>query len=83
MPNLLPRSILGFTVSWLRPAGRLFWASVVLAIGLAFFFYLLKRPKPDRPSTWAECMAGAVGSFGMFLVAYGVIPHEWITFYDK
>ena len=83
MPNLLPRSILGFTLSWLRPAGRLFWGSVVLLIGLAILGYLIRRPKPERPATWAECMAGAVGAFGMFLVAYAVIPHEWITFSDK
>ena len=44
---------------------------------------LMRRPKPDRPATWAECMAGAVGVFGLMTLAYAVIPHEWITFSDK
>ena len=43
----------------------------------------MRRPKPDRPATWAECIAGAVGVFAMMTLAYAVIPHEWITFSDK
>jgi hypothetical protein len=53
-----------------------------MAIGLGIAFYLYKRPKPDRPATWAECMAGAVGVFALMTLAYAVIPHEWITFSD-
>jgi hypothetical protein len=53
-----------------------------MAIGLAIAFYLYKRPKPDRPATWAECMVGAVGVFALMTLAYAVIPHEWITFSD-
>ncbi|MFI5053489.1 MAG: hypothetical protein ACHQDE_03935, partial [Acidimicrobiia bacterium] len=37
----------------------------------------------DRPATWAECMAGAVGVFALMTLAYAIIPHEWITFSDK
>ena len=43
----------------------------------------MRRPKPDRPATWAECIAGAVGVFALMTLAYAVIPHEWITFSDK
>jgi len=28
-------------------------------------------------------MAGAVGTFAMFALAYAIVPHEWITFADK
>ena len=66
----------------MRPAGRLIWAIVLFLIGLAIIFALMRRPKPDRPATWAECIAGAVGVFGMMTLAYAVIPHEWITFSD-
>ena len=55
----------------------------VHCIGLVIVFVLMKRPKPDRPATWAECIAGAVGVFAMMTLAYAVIPHEWITFSDK
>ena len=78
MPNLVPDWL-----PWMRPAGRLILACVLMAIGLGIAFYLYKRPKPDRPATWAECMAGAVGMFGLMTLAYAVIPHEYITFSDK
>jgi NhaP-type Na+/H+ or K+/H+ antiporter len=78
MPNLIPDWL-----PWMRPAGRLILAVVFFLIGLAIFFALLRRPKPDRPNTWAECIAGAVGVFGMMTLIYAVIPHEWITFSDK
>ena len=54
-----------------------------MVIGLVIVFVLLRRPKPDRPATWAECMAGAVGMFALIMLAYAVIPHECITFSDK
>jgi hypothetical protein len=78
MPNLIPD-----WEPYLRPGGRLIWALILFAIGLAVTFWLLRRPKPNRPATWAECMAGAVGVFAMMTLAYAVIPHEWITFSDK
>jgi hypothetical protein len=78
MPNLIPDWL-----PWMRPAGRLIWACFLMAVGLGIAFYLYTRPKPDRPATWAECMAGAVGVFGLMTLGYAVIPHEWITFSDK
>jgi hypothetical protein len=78
MPNLIPDWL-----PWMRPAGRLIWSIALFVIGLIIIFALMRRPKPERPSTWAECIAGAVGVFAMMTLAYGVIPHEWITFSDK
>lgn len=78
MPNLIPDWL-----PWMRPAGRLLWAVGLLVIGLIIIAVLMRRPKPDRPATWAECMAGAVGTFAMMTLTYAVIPHEWITFSDK
>ncbi len=78
MPNLVPDWL-----PWMRPAGRLILACAIMAIGLGIVFYLLKRPKPDRLATWAECMAGAVGTFALMTLAYAVIPHEYLTFSDK
>ena len=142
MPNLIPQSVLDrWYFGWAHPAGRLIFALVAIAIGLAFVFALLRPPlerkilqpkqgvpmiivlvigsyliggffpavqvltfwvivfgavalalamvvsrdpRPqDRPTTWAEAMAGAVGVFFLMALAYGVIPHEWITFSDK
>jgi hypothetical protein len=142
MPNLIPQSVLDrWYFGWAHPAGRLIFASLAMAIGLAFVFALLRpplerkilRPKQgvplvialaigcyllggffpaiqilmvwtivfgvtalalamvvsrdprpqDRPTTWAEAMAGAVGVFFLLALAYAVIPSEWITFSDK
>ena len=142
MPNLIPQSVLDrFYFGWAHPAGRLIFALIAMAIGMAFVFALIRPPLPrkilepkqgvplaiaivigcylvggffpaiqilmvwtivfgiaalalamvvsrdprpqDRPTTWAEAMAGAVGVFFLMTLAYGVIPHEWITFSDK
>jgi hypothetical protein len=76
MPNLLP--------DWhfLRPAGRLIWFSLLTIVMLLPVLVALRRPKPDKPTTWAQAMAGAVYVFGMLLLVYAVIPHEFITFAD-
>jgi uncharacterized membrane protein len=78
MPNLIPDLL-----PWMRPAGRVIWAVVLLLIGIVVVLVLLKRPKRDRPATWAECMVGAVGVFALMTLAYAVIPSEYITFSDK
>jgi len=142
MPNLIPQSVLDrWFFGWAHPAGRLIFALLAMAIGMAIVLALLRPPlehkilKPkqgvpllialaigcyviggffpaiqilmvwtivfgsvaivlamvvsrdprpqDRPTTWAEAMAGAVGVFFLMTLAYGVIPHEWITFSDK
>jgi hypothetical protein len=59
------------------------WAIGLLVVGLIIVAVLFRRPKPDRPATWSECMAGAVGVFALMAIAYAVLPHEWITFSDK
>jgi hypothetical protein len=78
MPNLIPDWL-----PWMRPAGRLIWGVALLVIGLIIVAILMRRPKPDRPATWSECMAGAVGVFALMTLGYAVVPHEWITFSDK
>jgi hypothetical protein len=77
MPNLLP--------DWhfFRPAGRLIWFSIVLVVMMIPVLVTLRRPKSDKPTTWAQAMAGAVYVFALMLLAYAIIPHEWITFSDK
>jgi hypothetical protein len=78
MPNLIPDWL-----PWMQPAGRLIWSVGLLLIGLVIVAVLIRRPKPDRPATWSECIAGAVGVFALMTLGYAVIPHEWITFSDK
>lgn len=77
MPNLLP--------DWhfLRPGGRLIWFSLLLIVLMVPIIIGLRRPKSDKPTTWAQAMVGSVYIFGLFLLAYAIIPHEFITFADK
>ncbi len=72
---------LAVTLSWLGPAGRLLIA-LALTFGLlaVVTVYLLAVPKSPQPATWAQSMAGAVLVFALFILAYGVIPSEWIIF---
>ncbi|MGH8997911.1 MAG: hypothetical protein ACRDY7_00805 [Acidimicrobiia bacterium] len=61
-----------------------FWTSLVLTgIGFGVFFALLRRPKSELPTTWAQAMLASAGVFAMFLLCYGVVPHEWLTWADS
>lgn len=68
------------TLPWLPAAGRLVWASLIALIGLGVAFALIKRPKSDKPATWAQCMGGAVAVMALMFLCYAVIPSEWIIF---
>ncbi len=60
------------------------WVIVFGVTALALAMVVSRDPRPqDRATTWAEAMAGAVGVFFLMTLAYGVVPHEWITFSDK
>ncbi|HEY3238724.1 MAG TPA: hypothetical protein VGL92_04095 [Acidimicrobiia bacterium] len=63
--------------------GRFFFSLFLTAVGFLAFFRVLKRPKSDLPPTWAQSMAGAMAVFAMFLLCYGVVPHEWLTWADS
>ncbi|MGH9031210.1 MAG: hypothetical protein ACRDY4_16530 [Acidimicrobiia bacterium] len=57
------------------------WATLGLILAIAFAAVVSREPRsPDRATTWAEAIVGAVAVFLLFLLAYGVIPHEWLTF---
>lgn len=92
VPNLLPESIPwvkfnfsnGFEVDnseWVRPAGRLIWATVLFVIGLVAARIAMKRPKrTDEPTTWTATILGAMFVWVLLILGYAVIPSEWIVF---
>jgi hypothetical protein len=80
VPNLIPRSILTFNITWGRHAGRLIWATLIFLIGIAIVGYLTTRPKPAEPRTWAMTILGAMFTWVMLVLAYGTIPHEWLIY---
>ncbi len=49
-----------------------------LLMSFAIFAYARRRPI-GTPVTWGEAMVGAVYVFFLAFLAYGVIPHQWLT----
>src|SRR6266581_3437275 len=45
--------------------------------------WVVRRPKSELPATWAQSMLGALAVFALFLLVYGVVPHEWLTWCDS
>ena len=63
------------------PAGRLIWSSLLLLVGLAIAVAWIRTPKRTaEPATWAATIAGAVLVWALMVLAYGVVPHEWLTY---
>jgi hypothetical protein len=57
------------------------WATLGALLAIAMGAVVSRDLRsPDQPTTWAEAMAGAVAVLVFFTLAYGVIPHEWLTF---
>ncbi len=74
IPNFLP------DVFGLRAAGRLIWTTLLFVAMMVPVFALLRRPKSKHKTTWAQAMGGAVYVWALLVLAYGSIPHEWLTF---
>ena len=83
MPNVLRNLGNWLGLDFLAPNGRLIWFSLITFVLIGLVMRKLRMPKPDRPTTWAEAMAGAFFTFAMFLLMYAIIPHEFITVSDK
>ena len=83
MPNVLRNLGNWLGLDFLAPNGRLIWFTLITLVMIALVVRKMRTPKPDRPTTWAEAMGGAVYTFAMFLLMYAIIPHEFITASDK
>lgn len=51
-------------------------ATVLMSV--AILAYGKRRP-PGTPLTWGEAMVAATYVFAIFTLAYGVVPHQWLT----
>jgi hypothetical protein len=61
-----------------------FLFSFLLSTGLALLAvpYAKRRPV-GTPFTWGEAMVASVWTFGVMFLAFGVVPHQWLTHADK
>lgn len=46
-------------------------------------FAVAKRRAPGAPLTWGEAMVAAVFVFLLMLLAYGVVPNQWLLWADN
>ena len=51
-------------------------------MALAVIPYSKRRPK-GTPVSWGEAMLAAVYVFGVMFIAFGVVPHQWISHSDQ
>ena len=61
-----------FVLSWL----------IALALTAGVLEYAKRRPA-DAPLSWGEANVGAVYVFFLLFWAYGVVPHQWLTYADN
>lgn len=54
--------------------------SIVLTMVLSYgaMAYIKRRPA-DQKSTWGEAIAGAAFVSFVAFIAYGIVPHQWLT----
>ncbi len=56
---------------------------VILLVGIGIVLLVGRRRPVGRPVTWGEAFVAATFAFGMMVLAYGVIPHQWLDFADN
>jgi hypothetical protein len=57
------------------------WGTALALIGHGLLMVASGKARDaDVPATWAECFAGAVGTFAMFVVGYAIVPSEWLNY---
>jgi hypothetical protein len=55
----------------------------VLVLGTAIGLAAGRRRPVGTPLTWGEAFVAGTFVFAMMLVAYGVIPHQWLKYADN
>ncbi|MEW6155171.1 MAG: hypothetical protein AB1673_14480 [Actinomycetota bacterium] len=56
---------------------------LILIVGVGACLYFGHRRPLGTPLTWGEAFVGATWGFAMMVVAYGVVPHQWLEFADN
>jgi Ca2+/H+ antiporter len=56
---------------------------IVLILMVAICLYVGARRPIGTPVTWGEAMVAGAWVFAIMLVAYGIVPHQWLTYADN
>jgi hypothetical protein len=61
-----------------------FISSIIATILMvAVCLYVGNRRPIGTPVTWGEAMVGGTWVFAIMLLAYGIVPHQWLAFADN
>ena len=56
---------------------------VILLVGVGICLFVGRRRPAGTPLTWGEAFIGSTFVFALMMVAYGVVPHQWLDFADN
>jgi hypothetical protein len=61
-----------------------FIASIlILVVGVGICFWFGSRRPPGTPVTWGEALVGGTFVFGLMLLAYGIVPNQFLKWTDN
>jgi hypothetical protein len=79
----IPKKKLGFIPTGFPVRLEFYVSLIVLIAGVAVCFWFGRRRPPGTPLTWGEALVGGTFVFALMLVAYGVVPNEWMKWADN
>lgn len=56
---------------------------IAMILMVAVCLYVGARRPIGTPVTWGEAMVGGTWVFGIMMLAYGIVPHQWLNFADN
>jgi hypothetical protein len=56
---------------------------LILIVGTAACFLVARRRPMGTPLTWGEAIVAGTYVFALMLLAYGIVPHQWLDFADN
>lgn len=65
------------------PNEAFIWAVGTTLVMTLLVLWQAKRRPADAPLTWGAAMAGAAFAFFYMVLAYGIVPHQWLVYADS
>ena len=56
---------------------------LIVVVGIAICMAIARKRPPGTRLSWGEAFIGGAFVFALMIVAYGVVPHQWLDFADN
>ena len=56
---------------------------IIVFVGVGVCLFVGRRRPLGTPLTWGEAFVAGTFAFGLMVVAYGVVPHQWLDYADN